>query len=136
MPDEVFFDDEDEPNEVFNRITNAVIGAAIAVHRALGPGYNEVVYENAMIIEFHKRGILYKNQHRFPVEYEGHQVGEGSVDFVVEDLVIVELKACEQLIPLFTSQVISYLKASKLRLAIIINFNARKLIDGVKRIAL
>ena len=136
MADEVFVDDEEEPNELFNRITNDVIGAAIAVHRTLGPGYAESVYEKALEIEFRKRRIFFERQLEFPVLYDGVEVGKGRVDFLVEQTVIVELKAVEALAPIHTSQIISYLKASKKRLAIIINFNSRKLIDGIKRISL
>jgi GxxExxY protein len=136
MADEVFVDEEEEPNALFNRITNDVIGAAIAVHRTLGPGYAESVYEKALEIEFRKRRIFFERQLEFPVLYDGVEVGKGRVDFLVEDTVIVELKAVESLAPIHTSQIISYLKASKKRLAIIINFNSRKLIDGIKRISL
>jgi GxxExxY protein len=134
--DEVFVDDEEEPNALFNRITNDVIGAAIAVHRALGPGYEESVYKKAMEIEFRKRRIFFERDLDFPVRYEGHEVGVGNVDFMVEDTVIIELKAVDALTPLHSSQIISYLKASGKRLAILINFNSRNLIDGIKRVAL
>ena len=136
MADEVFVDEEEEPNALFNRITNDVIGAAIAVHRALGPGYAESVYEKALEIEFRKRRIFFERQLEFPVLYDGIEVGKGRVDFLVEDAVVVELKAVESLAPIHTSQIISYLKASGKHLAIIINFNCRKLIDGVKRVSL
>jgi len=131
-----FVDEELEPDPELNRITNTVIGAAIAVHRALGPGYFESVYENALVIEFLKRGIHFQRQVTFPVLYDGQTVGEGKLDFLIEKKVIVELKAVEALNSLHSAQVISYLKTTKCRLALIINFNVRKLVDGVRRIAL
>lgn len=136
MSDEVFVDEEEEPNALFNRITNDVIGAAIAVHRTLGPGYDESVYQKAMEIEFRKRRIFFERDLDFPVKYDGQQVGSGHVDFMVEDTVVIELKAVDALTPLHTAQIISYLKASGKRLAILINFNSRNLLDGIKRIAL
>jgi GxxExxY protein len=129
------FDDVDEPDPELNRISNAIIGAAIEVHRLLGPGYQESVYENALAIEFTHRGIRYVRQHPFQVFYKGEMVGEGRLDFLVEDKVVVDLKAVIELHPLFTSQIISYLRATHRKLGIILNFNVRKLTDGIKRIA-
>jgi GxxExxY protein len=136
MSDEVFVDEDEEPNALFNRITNDVIGAVIAVHRTLGPGYAESVYQKALEIEFRKRRIFFERELEFPVLYDGQEVGTGRVDFLVEQTVVVELKAVAELAPIHTSQIISYLKASKKSLAIIINFNSRKLIDGIKRVSL
>ena len=135
MDDAPFVDEELEPNPDLNRITNAVIGAAIAVHRELGPGYFESVYENALAIEFHNRGIEFQRQVMFPVLYDGQLVGEGKLDFLIEKQLIVELKAVDSLSSIHTAQVIAYLKATNCRLALLINFNVRKLVDGVKRVA-
>lgn len=128
-------DYEMEPDAELNRITNVIIGAAIEVHRQLGPGYQESVYEKALTIELQKRGVRFQRQAIFPVMYEGEEVGEARLDFLVEDLVVVELKAVESLGAIHTSQVISYLRATRRPLAILINFNVRKLIDGIKRVA-
>ncbi len=128
-------DEEDEPDPDLNRITNAITGAAIEVHRCLGPGFSESVYERATEIEFTRRGIPFVCQAPVVVTYRGEVVGEGKVDFLVEGKVIVELKAVEMLALIHTAQVISYLRATKLRLAILINFNVRILKDGIKRIA-
>jgi GxxExxY protein len=136
MADEVFVDEEEEPNALFHRITNDVIGAAIAVHRALGPGYAESVYHKALEIEFRKRRIFFERELEFPVLYDGVEVGKGRVDFLIEHTVVVELESVESLAAIHTSQVISYLKASKKRLAILINFNSIELIDGIRRITL
>lgn len=135
MDPELLVDDEMEPDPELNRITNAVLGAAFEVHSTLGPGYEERIYENALAIEFRRRGIAFLRQVVFPVMYKGEQVGKGRLDFLVEDRVVIELKAVEAIAPLFVSQTISYLKATHRRLALILNFNVRKLKDGIRRIA-
>ena len=134
--DEAFVDEEMEPNPERNRITNLIIGAAIAVHKELGPGHLESVYENAMAIEFNARNIRFVRQAAFPIMYRNEQVGEGRVDFLVEDTVVVELKAVESINPLHIAQSISYLKITKKRLVLILNFNVKKLVDGIRRIVL
>lgn len=136
MNSDVYFDEEEEPDLQLNRVTNAIIGAAIAVNSELGPGYSEEVYENALEIEFIKRRIRYVRQHCFDVMYQGVVVGRGRADFLVEDCVVVELKVVEQFTGVHTAQVISYLRALKLHLGIILNFNVKRMLDGVKRVAL
>jgi GxxExxY protein len=126
----------DEPDSELNRITEAVIGAAIEVHRILGPGYLESVYQKALEIEFRKRGIAASSQHPVTLHYKGELIGEGFLDFLVEGKVIVEIKAVEILAGIHTAQVISYLKATQLKLGLLLNFNVRALKDGIKRIAL
>ena len=129
-------DEEMEGDPQLNRITNAIIGAAIAVHKELGPGYDEQTYENSLAIELGVRGIQFERQYPVTIYYRGQKVGDRRLDFLVEGTVVVELKAVEQLVGLFTSQTISYLKASKRPLALLINFNVRKLIEGIRRIKL
>jgi GxxExxY protein len=131
---EQWVDEDEECDPVLSRITNAIIGAAIAVHKELGPGYDERTYENSIAIEFGFRGIQYERQHPVTIFYRGQPVGELRLDFLVEGLVVLERKAVEQMTGLFTSQVISYLKASRKGLALLLNFNVRKLLDGIKRI--
>jgi GxxExxY protein len=135
MDDEVLVDEEMEPDPELNRITNLILGAALEVHKELGPGYQEIIYENALELEFRRRGIRYRRQVRFDVRYKGERVGDGRLDFLVEEAVVVELKAVEQLSSLFTAQVIAYLKATGKRLALLLNFNTRRLKDGIRRIA-
>jgi GxxExxY protein len=130
------FDAVDEPDPELNRITNAVIGAAIEVHRALGPGFIESVYERALILEMSRRGIRFRSQARCNVLYKGESVGDLRLDFIVNEIVIVEIKAVDALAPIHTAQAISYLKATGLRLAILLNFNVPLMKDGIKRIAL
>jgi GxxExxY protein len=135
MDPDLLVDEEMEPDPELNRITNMILGAAFEVHTELGPGYGESIYENALASEFRRRGIHFVRQPVFPVLYKGELVGEGRLDFLVEDQVVLELKAVESLSSLFTSQVISYLKATGRRLALLLNFNVRRLKDGIRRIA-
>ena len=116
--------------------SNKVIGAAIEVHRHLGPGYLESVYEEALAVELTLRGIPFARQVVFALDYKGHKVGEGRMDFLVDGGLVVELKAVEALAPIHIAQAISYLKATKHRLALLINFNVPVLKDGIKRVAL
>jgi GxxExxY protein len=133
--DELLIDEEDEPDPELNRITNAIIGAAIEVHRLLGPGFPESVYDKAMRLELTRQNIPFVSQASVQVVYKGEVVGEGKVDLLVEGKVIVELKTVEMLALIHTAQMISYLRATKLKLGLIINFNVRALKDGIKRVA-
>lgn len=118
-----------------NELTEQVIGAAIEVHRALGPGFLEATYGKALAIELRYRGISYTQEAPVSLSYRGESVGEGRLDFLVEDKLILELKAVDQLHPIHTAQAISYLKATGYKLALLINFNVPVLKDGIKRIA-
>jgi GxxExxY protein len=118
------------------RAATAVIGAAIEVHRALGPGYLESVYEEAMAVELEIQGIRFQRQELFGLDYKGHSVGEGRVDLLVEGCLIVELKAVDSLSAIHTAQAISYLKATGLHLGLLINFNVPLLAGGLKRVIL
>lgn len=111
-----------------------VIGTAIEVHRVLGPGFLEAVYEEAMAIELGLRGVPFERQKRFNVPYKGHSIGEGRVDFLVQNSLIVELKAAEKLLTIHQAQLMSYLKATQCRLGLLINFHERLLKDGIRRV--
>src|SRR5262245_57365186 len=100
-----------EPREELDRWAHAVIGAAIEVHRYLGPGYLESIYEEALAIELELRGLHVRRQLIMPVEYKGHVVGEHRIDMLVEDELLLELKAVEAVAPVHLAQVHSYLKA-------------------------
>ena len=117
-------------------IAHRVIGAAIEVHKELGPGYLEKVYQDALVVELGLQGIKAAPEFKFALDYKGHKVGEGRIDILVEDRLVLELKAVDQLAPVHTAQVISYLKATKRRLGLLINFNTPTLKEGLKRIAL
>jgi GxxExxY protein len=110
------------------------IGAAIEVHRVLGPGFLESVYEEALCLEFRLRGIRYERQKPVKVEYKGQYVGEGRIDILVDDRLIVELKAVRLIPAIDKARVISYLKASNRVLGLMINFHVPLLKDGIQRI--
>ena len=118
------------------RLAHEVIGAAIEVHRELGPGYLESVYEEAFAIEMSSRGISYQRQHDVYVAYKGQQVGTGTLDFLVADLLVVELKAVGSLAGIHTAQLMSYLKATKCKVGLLINFNETVLKKGLERLVL
>lgn len=125
-----------EPDSLMNRLTEAVIGAAIEVHRELGPGFLESIYEEALCLELTERGIAYERQAPISVMYKGTPIGQGYMDILVEKRLVVELKAVDQLVPVYKAQVISYLKATGLWVGLLINFNIPMLKDGIKRIVL
>ena len=135
MDEECFVDEEMEPDPELNRITNAIIGAAIEVHRALGPGHLESAYEEAMAIEMSLRGIPFRRQVEVQLIYKGHPVGKGRLDFLVDEAVVLDLKAVDQLAPIHTAQVISYLNITGHPLGLLINFNVPALRHGIERIA-
>jgi GxxExxY protein len=133
--DDAFVDGDMEPDPELNKLTNDVIGAAIAVHRALGPGQLESAYQRAMEIELEYRQIPFQRQVPVRLVYRNQTVGQGFVDLLIDNRVIVELKAAEYIAPVHRVQIISYLKMTKLKLGIIINFNVPVLKDGIRRIA-
>ena len=117
-----------------NRLSEAVIGAAIEVHRGLGPGFLEAVYEEALCIELRERGIPFARQVVVHVSYRGQRVGEGRLDLLVAGTLVIELKATDGLTPLHKAQLLSYLKTCGYRLGLLINFNTPRLVDGVSRV--
>jgi GxxExxY protein len=125
-----------EPDTETDRLAQEVIGAAIEVHRTLGPGFLESVYEQAMGIELGLRGISSERQVPVAVNYKGHSIGESRLDLLVDGRLVVELKAVDQFAPIHTAQVMSYLKATGHQLGLLINFNVIRLKDGVKRVVL
>ncbi|MFH0882360.1 MAG: GxxExxY protein [bacterium] len=125
-----------EPGEKIDALAHAVIGAAIEVHRVLGPGYLESVYEEALAVELELRGIRFERQKGMSVDYKGHAVGEGRLDLLVDGCLLVELKTVESFAPIHSAQVMSYLKAMQLPLGLLINFNVPLLKNGIKRIIL
>ncbi|MGI6354545.1 MAG: GxxExxY protein [Lentisphaerae bacterium] len=123
-----------EPSKEIDDLANAVIGAAIEVHRTLGPGYLESVYEEALAVELSLRKIPFEKQKPIGVEYKGHLIGEGRLDLLISNSLIVELKTVDALAPIHTAQVMSYLKALRLPLGLLINFNVPLLKQGIKRV--
>jgi len=126
----------DGPGEEVDRWAKAVIGAAIEVHRVLGPGFLEGVYEEALCREMTMHQIPFARQRPFTIEYKGGKGGEGRVDILVADLLVVELKTVEEFAPIHVAQALSYLKAVGLRLALLINFNVPMLKEGIRRVVL
>lgn len=125
-----------ELGEEMSKLTGAVIGAGIEVHRLLGPGFLESVYQEALEEEFRLRGIPCKPQKTIAVYYKGRQVGEGALDFLVAGVLIVELKAVQNLAPIHEAQLLSYLKATGHQIGLLINFNVPILKQGIRRIIL
>ena len=115
-------------------LTNRIIGAAISVHKVLGPGLKEPSYQAALAMEFHAVGLAYQRTPVLSVTYRGAVVGEHIPDFIVENAVVVELKAVRAFDPAFTAQVLTYLRLTGLRVGLIVNFNVEALRFGVKRV--
>jgi GxxExxY protein len=113
-----------------------VIGAAIEVHRHLGPGFLESIYHRAMCLELGLRGIGFEMKKRVVVAYKGQPLHGQELDLVAESKVIAEVKAVSQLEEIHASQLVSYLKATGLRAGLVINFNSRVLKAGIRRIGL
>lgn len=124
------------PAEV-DALAKQIVDAAYKVHTALGPGLIESVYQSCMAHEFSKRGLKFKQELSLPVVYDGVRIDAGMrLDFLVEDLIVVELKAVEELLPVHKAQVLTYLKISGRRLGLLINFNVPRIKSGIRRIAL
>ena len=125
----------EKQREGLNKITHEIIAAAIRVHSHLGPGLLENAYQACLEHEFRLRGMDFKSQVYLPVEYKGVKVKLGyKLDLLVEDLVIVEIKACAGIDPLFKAQLLSYLRLSNKEIGLLINFHNHKLTEGVVRV--
>jgi GxxExxY protein len=116
-----------------SELTREIISSAIEVHSILGPGLLENVYEEALCHEFKIRNIPFERQKEIKLSYKGHSIGLHRLDLVVNDKVILELKAVNELNKIYEAQIISYLKATGLQVGLLINFNAVKLKEGIKR---
>jgi GxxExxY protein len=125
-----------EPDAELDGAARAVVDAALEVHRVLGPGFLESVYEKALDVELGVRGVSYERQRRVPLMYKSVDVGETRLDFLVAGRLIVELKACAGLLPIHMAQLFSYLKAANCSLGLLINFNERFLRQGIRRVVL
>ena len=123
-----------EPSPALDELAHEVIEARLEVRRRLGPGYLESCHEEALAIELRERHIAFRRQARICVDYKGHVVGEGRVDFILGDGLLVELKTVEALAPIHKAQVLSYLKATRGILGLLINFNVPVLRDGIRRV--
>jgi GxxExxY protein len=115
------------PELLYKELSYAVIGAAMEVHRILGPGFLEAVYQAALAHELTLRGIRFEQYLKLPVSYKGEPIGDYQADFVIENKMILEIKAVSTLHPKHEAQAIHYLTATGLKLAILLNFGAPSL---------
>ena len=124
----------DETDEL-NRLSNEVIGAAIEVHRHLGPGLLESAYESCLNWELRQRGLIVELQVPIPIRYKELLLDEGyRIDLLVEGKLVLELKSIDKLLPIHTAQVLTYLKMTGLKMALLLNFNIELMRSGIKRI--
>ena len=117
-------------------MTEQIISSAIEVHRTLGPGLLEAIYEEALCYEFLLRGIPFERQKEVDVVYKDKNIKGQRIDLLVYEEIVVEIKSVRRIEDVFMAQVLSYLKSTGLKRALLINFGGRKLIDGVRRISL
>jgi GxxExxY protein len=123
-----------EPSPHLDQLARRVIGASIEVHRQLGPGYPESLYERAMCIELRRSGIPFRSQVAVPVFYKGEGIGEGQLDLLIDEALVVELKAVDRWAMVHEAQVIAYLKATRLQLGLLFNFNVHLMKHGIRRV--
>ena len=117
-----------------SELSREIIGAAIEVHKQLGPGLLESAYEECLCHELHLRGLAFQRQAPLPVTYKGLKLDCGyQLDLVVEDAVVLELKALEKILPVHEAQLLTYLKLSGHRLGFLLNFNVPLMRDGISR---
>ncbi|MFN3167883.1 MAG: GxxExxY protein [Phycisphaeraceae bacterium] len=127
---------QEEPTQAVDALARLVIGAAIEVHKELGPGFPESVYEEALCYELTQQAIVVERQYGVPVRYKGRLCGEGRIDIFVDRQLVLELKTVEQLHPKHKAQCKAYLQATQCQLALLINFNEAVLSDGILRVVL
>lgn len=121
-------------SEELNQLTEAIIGAAVEVHRHLGPGFAEISYHRAMMIELEDRGIPFVSESPTHLLYKRRSIGDGKIDLLIDGKVVVELKAAEANPKKYRRQASAYLKATGLQVALIINFEEELLKDGIVRV--
>lgn len=120
-------------NAEFSKLSNKVIGCAIEVHKALGPGLLESVYQQCLAYELRTNGINFQMEWPLPIKYKEVQLDCGcKIDLLIENEIIVELKSVEQLIPIHEAQILSYMKLANINKGLLINFNVKLLKNGIK----
>ena len=117
-------------------LTGRIIACAIEVHRHLGPGLLESVYESAMRIELRLAGLRSTRQLMFPIRYKGETIAEFKPDLIIDESVVVEIKSIERFDPIHTAQVLTYLRITGLRVGLLLNFNNAMLQTGIRRVVL
>jgi len=121
-------------SQSINPLSRTIISAAMTVHTALGPGLLESAYEHCLCYELEKNSIRVNTQVELPICYDGHHINAGyRIDMLIEDIIIVELKTVERILPIHEAQLLSYLKLADKRLGLLINFNVGSLKNGIKR---
>jgi len=121
----------------FNPITHQILAAAIEVHRTLGPGLLESTYTPCLLYELHARNLRYVAQRAIPLVYKGIHLGDNyRVDLIVEDIVVVEVKSVEAVLPVHRAQTLTYMRLTNTPAGLVINFNVPRLMDGVSRLLL
>ncbi|MGE0402691.1 MAG: GxxExxY protein [Kofleriaceae bacterium] len=123
-----------QPSAGLHTLSGQFIGAAIDVHSHLGPGFTEVIYQRALCRELVRRGIPYESEVAFDVVFKDEVIGSYRIDLVIDNCMIVELKAVERINSVHVAQTISYLRATQIGLGLIVNFNVQRLRDGVRRV--
>jgi len=117
-------------------LTRAILGSAISVHRELGPGLLESTYRACLLKQLQADGMPVRCEVEIPIQYKGFEIESTyRADLIVDDKVLIELKAVEHLLPLHESQVLTYLRHTRLEVGLLINFNVRRLMNGVRRFA-
>lgn len=126
-----------ESTEVKDPLTDKIIAAAIEVHRSLGPGLLESVYETCLCHELQLRGLSFERQKALPVVYKGVRLDTGlRIDLVVENVVIVELKCVDSLVPVHEAQLLTYMRLAGATTGLLLNFYCARMVDGIKRMVL
>ncbi|MGA2092680.1 MAG: GxxExxY protein [Sedimentisphaerales bacterium] len=121
----------------FDELSGRVIGCAIEVHKNLGPGLLESTYERCLSYELTAAGLKHTTQKELPIDYKGLNINAGyRIDLIVEDGIIVELKSIEKVLPIHEAQLLTYMKLAGINVGLLINFNVKKLKDGIKRFVL
>ena len=120
--------------ERYNELATQIVDACFQVHNELGPGLLESAYEYALLKEFELRGIIAQNQVQIKLYYKGHDTGKYyAIDILVEQEIVIEIKCCDVMHPVYTAQIISYLKLSQKKLGFLVNFHVPLIKEGVKR---
>ena len=118
-----------------NELTSSIIGCAIEVHKELGPGLLESVYKECLFFELKQAGFQVEKEVSVPILYKGHKLSSGfRIDLLVENRVIIELKAVTEVHPIYEAQTLTYLKLKKAEIGLLINFNEKMLKDGIQRV--
>ena len=120
-------------SEEIEQLVRATIGCCIAVHRELGPGLRERIYSLAVAIELAAAGIAFQREKKYPVTYRGQLLCDQHVDFVVANTILLEVKSVEQFAAIHHTQIVNYMRISKLPVGLLINFNTIVLVDGISR---